>query len=1147
VSIFSEEQIRRITKDNLKDLVPFQLRSAKNAFQSLQHYPHRFLIADEVGLGKTFVSKGVIALRIQQMVEVGENAINIVYVCSNQSIASQNIDTLDFFAKEKDIYDKKSKNHSSTRLTLLATNPLLEANEKNTEVFINFISFTSGTSFDLRSSTGKKKERIILYDLLNDNCKKEHSAFLKDILQCGVGRNSWSQEIANVNRSKVIESVNEKFQSVIIECQEIWNNVKNIWSEMKDTEEFHFYVRRQKKSEEDSVYVERQRGDIFEAKSETLDEFISSKDQFIGLLREKLAHICLELLRPSLIIMDEFQNFKKMLYSTKENNISEKMEEREARVFKLMEGLVKGQNKKPPPLLLISATPYSFNPSDIDLSQEPSEDFLQLIQFLSQSEITNLKQDFKNYRKELVQVFLNSESDTQLLKKKKNIEYFLHKVMSRTERVRQSSEGNSMKRIENITLQLQQQDLVHYEKTVRLFQKMGVGNPLDFCKSASYLPYFMQNYAYNRNFMSKFFLSKSLQHPKVMTSETQDVCNQLLEYQKVSLIEKMKSYQEVEPYNAAIRHVIQEMVTDGHQLLWIPSTLEYWQISNEDKDICQIGLVFSRLRKDKYTKRLVFSGWNVVPDTISALVSYDAERQMLPEIPEYRRLGKHFLPKGMRLTTTLEQKTQFALLYPSQYLASLDVISKNEKQTLQEIRASLQVQIQKRMDEQLQDDKVEQTGRENSWWYVLGPMLLDSKEERETFRRNHWQGKKIKALGDYNDRQDDEEEDNLNEKPSEERISTLQRYLDKINVFLDNPEMLGKKPADLIDVMVDLSLGSPSVLALRMLKNTMVESKLSSAYDIAKSFRALFNKPAHIALLYKLFPQENQYWKKVISYCIAGNLQALLDEMYYSLNGDLKKLSRQIRPNHTSVQIKEWNVEKRSEGSILTSSESLPIRASFAQRFANMTDESKGKITTIDNIRESFNSPFHPFILSSTSVGQEGLNFHLWCHSVIHWNLPNSPTALEQREGRVHRYKGHAIRRNIAKKWKADAFQEYTGKMPIWKHLERIANEKIKKENPNNLGLYPFWLMEQKKIEDTVVIRVIKMHYPFSKEKRLFFRLNKQLAGYRLAFGQPNQKELLDYIELTGLSNSEIRKKTEKYAINLNPTCSEVSESGDAN
>ena len=68
----------------------------------------------------------------------------------------------------------------------------------------------------------------------------------------------------------------------------------------------------------------------------------------------------------------------------------------------------------------------------------------------------------------------------------------------------------------------------------------------------------------------------------------------------------------------------------------------------------------------------------------------------------------------------------------------------------------------------------------------------------------------------------------------------------------------------------------------------------------------------------------------------------------------------------------------------------------------------------LPEVRAAFNSPFWPFVLATTSVGQEGIDFHWWCHSVVHWDIPGNPVDFEQREGRVDRYKGHAIRKNVA-------------------------------------------------------------------------------------------------------------------------------------
>jgi hypothetical protein len=86
------------------------------------------------------------------------------------------------------------------------------------------------------------------------------------------------------------------------------------------------------------------------------------------------------------------------------------------------------------------------------------------------------------------------------------------------------------------------------------------------------------------------------------------------------------------------------------------------------------------------------------------------------------------------------------------------------------------------------------------------------------------------------------------------------------------------------------------------------------------------------------------------------------------------------------------------------------MRSTFAACFGHVRTEEDSAATRSDHVRGAFNSPFGPFVLASTSVGQEGLDFHHDCHAIVHWNLPLNPLDLEQREGRIHRFKGHAVR-----------------------------------------------------------------------------------------------------------------------------------------
>ncbi len=57
-----------------------------------------------------------------------------------------------------------------------------------------------------------------------------------------------------------------------------------------------------------------------------------------------------------------------------------------------------------------------------------------------------------------------------------------------------------------------------------------------------------------------------------------------------------------------------------------------------------------------------------------------------------------------------------------------------------------------------------------------------------------------------------------------------------------------------------------------------------------------------------------------------------------------------------------------------------------------------------DSHLRGFNSPFGPFVIIASSVGQEGIDLQRYCRSVIHYDLEWNPARIEQREGRVDRH-----------------------------------------------------------------------------------------------------------------------------------------------
>src|SRR5690606_14627032 len=115
----------------------------------------RFLVADEVGLGKTLVARGVIAEFIDHHWD--RRRIDVVYMCSNSALARENL------RKLRTVGDESSRATEATRLTLLAQRH--GENERLHEK-LNFISLTPDTAIRLQG-TGLQEERRVLFHLMN--------------------------------------------------------------------------------------------------------------------------------------------------------------------------------------------------------------------------------------------------------------------------------------------------------------------------------------------------------------------------------------------------------------------------------------------------------------------------------------------------------------------------------------------------------------------------------------------------------------------------------------------------------------------------------------------------------------------------------------------------------------------------------------------------------------------------------------------------------------------------------------------------------------------------------------------------------------------------------------------------------------------
>jgi hypothetical protein len=193
-------------------------------------------------------------------------------------------------------------------------------------------------------------------------------------------------------------------------------------------------------------------------------------------------------------------------------------------------------------------------------------------------------------------------------------------------------------------------------------------------------------------------------------------------------------------------------------------------------------------------------------------------------------------------------------------------------------------------------------------------------------------------------------------------------------------------------------------------------------------------------------------------------------------------------------------------------------------------------------VREAFNSPFWPFVLATTSVGQEGLDFHLYCRDVMHWNLPSNPVDLEQREGRINRRDCLAVRESIARDWPltdpAMSGGDGSVRNPWSVVFDRIQESDDVQKYKH--GLFPHWVYECRNPKNTVRIQ---RHVPFfttSRDALKYEQLKTGLALYRLVFGQTNQEDLLQHLQqqiehFEPDEREKVFRRLASYMLNLSP------------
>lgn len=970
----------------LKDFQKATVEHIVNIFKSKKQ--RRVLLSDEVGLGKTIVSKGVIQAVGELSDEYGiwdDNTYRVVYICSNANIVKQNTENLGI----EDVMNIDESRLSMQHFIVAKKVKELQKSKKSKPRIL--IPLTPGTSFNLQTSAGNMNERALMFAILSHlDDFKDHKTALKNRLNIyGANGDNWTDII-------------DKYE--------------------KDTKENVCTGYRENISKEvvnDDCYQEAK--DLL-LKAIALNDY-NTTNKAITLFRIIFCKISMKELNPDLVIMDEFQRFSSLL--DLEGNSEEAM------LTRTFFGKEDG-----PFILLVSATPYKpfttleeLNENKID---EQYQDFNKLADFLFDGrEDIVFQQVWHDYSKELCHI---SSDNLDILIAKKNIaEDTMYEAMSRTERYRNSSQDDTY-------LKISTGDIASYcqmQEVLGECNKMSEGRfgvktlPMEYAKSSPYLLSFMDKYKLKEKLAKAY-----TEHPWKIKQKQQYLIKK----------KNINTYERIPSCNAKLDKLSNILFGEkgekhGEQLFWIPASHPYYKIPASN--------VFAK--NQDFSKVLVFSAWEMVPRMIACMISYAIEQKSI----------SHAFPSAT-YTNTKENSEKDAL----------DKQEGEKAGTGRLRRESLELVT-------CCSDFLKDAYNPKAY---LGN---DLKEIKAGIKENFKNTSRFTLV---------------------EQPTTAKFLLEAIKLLDSNTEEKILISEDGLDTLVNMAIGSPGICFYRLLGNKDLAQEAAT-----KICNNIFNRRYNAAVIDILYNKKSvqTYFKQVIDYCVMGNLQAVLDEFAYMIdersNGErnvemiLKRMIESfIDRNYQEIDTTEsFGKEKKKK---------WRIRTHYAMPYGNirMTDQATNRA---NDVRLAFNSPFRPFVLASTSVGQEGLDFHWYCRKIMHWNISSNPQDMEQREGRIDRYKSLFVRRNVAK---------FHPETYTWNEMFDLARTEAK--DKGFCELVPYWSIPQDMLKsiaetDREYIESIVPLYPLSMDYDRYRHMKSVLRLYRLTMGQPRQEELLEFFK----------------------------------
>lgn len=995
-------------------LKPFQLATVQAVMRAFSDEggSRRFLVADEVGLGKTVVAQEV----IRQMMRRKSGPLVVLYVCSNLSIAHQNR------RKILEVLRGHTKGAVSEvdRLTLMRT-----AN-RPTHPRLHLYTLTPATSIPGRATTrpdGRQDERALIHALVEalwpEFFKERKEGFFQFNAQ-----KSWQ---AWVDWQKRRIDGNQRLLNA-----------------------FERSVRREfaiPKGARLAPALRRQK----------------NAWDLIKHFRNALAAAALEDIAPDLVIMDEFQRFRDL--------VKLEVDPAAARVIQRLRG---DDLEHPPALLLLSATPYrlySLRWEDATGTAHHDE-FFELVEFLYRDKDTAARQ--REACREgldlLARELRRGRPDSaEAQAARERAEEALRPIMARTERV-SCAKDSSGTGLSHLSAALIPDDL-------RVYRHLH-DSLLDQHRSSAV--YFWISIPLPMQTMGSEYTTRRAATP----APADDVPG----LRRSERDEFGRDGAWPHPRLRALRALIQDRLLD---LPWLPPSLPWWPLEGAWKSIGPAP-----------TKWLIFSRFQAVPQAVAALLSYDLERSLFAG---QKRLSYADITRRKVLQPKADRHALLALFTPWPWLiASTDPLAA-VGQSLEEIRRRLGEQIKKALQKLPDQDSEPVKPRRRS---------LFRRSAEQVGRRPLWQllaqiearaGNWPLVYGAWDRMRQELQRAN-------DPDAGLGGLLPRWNEEAQKP--IGTISPQEIQELAEYALSAPGMALGRALRRHWPAAVDRQGFAITlgtawNGLRTYLDQRWFFAALKG--SSDETYPDAIRQAVIDGNLEATLDEHLWvtsqirSIEGaDLARQlndSMRVRTSWSSLYLPgddsaDQTFSLRCHVALPFTQRQMQIRAGRAE------DDREREIPyRPDDLRRSFNSPFWPHVLATTSVGQEGLDFHVWCKGLMHWDLCSNPVDLEQREGRIQRYGGLATRQAIAAgPLGPEALSSLRRGESPWCKLAELADRRLGDES----GLAPWWVCKGAEIERVV------FDVPLSEQAQRLQWVQEQRLLYRLALGQPYQEDLVE-------------------------------------